>query len=61
MPKGEKILSPKQKDRTTTISKILEMKKKSNWYSQKFVLQLVFKIILNWYEFSKLASTSKPS
>jgi hypothetical protein len=37
------------------------MKKKSNWYSQKFVLQLVFKIILNWYEFSKLASTSKPS
>jgi hypothetical protein len=26
MPKGEKVLSPKQKDRTTTISKIFEMK-----------------------------------
>jgi hypothetical protein len=26
MPKGEKILSPKQKDRTTTISQIFEMK-----------------------------------
>jgi hypothetical protein len=26
MPKGEKILSPKQKDRTTTISKKFEMK-----------------------------------
>jgi hypothetical protein len=26
MPKGEKLLSPKQKDRTTTISKIFEMK-----------------------------------
>jgi hypothetical protein len=26
MPKGEKILSPKQKDRTTTISKNFEMK-----------------------------------
>jgi hypothetical protein len=26
MPKGEKVLSPKQKDRTTTISKFFEMK-----------------------------------
>jgi hypothetical protein len=26
MPKGEKLLSPKQKDRTTTISKKFEIK-----------------------------------
>jgi hypothetical protein len=26
MPKGEKVLSPKQKDRTTTISKNFKMK-----------------------------------
>jgi hypothetical protein len=51
MPKGEKILSPKQKDRTTTISKKIR-NERFNWYSQMFVFQLVLKAISNWYELS---------
>jgi hypothetical protein len=38
MPKGEKVFSPKQKDRTTTNFKIF--KNFSNWYLN--VLQMVF-------------------
>jgi hypothetical protein len=38
--KGEKILSPKQKDRTTTISKIQKFRnERFNLYSQMFVFQ----------------------
>jgi hypothetical protein len=37
MPKGEKVLSPKQKDRTTTISKF-----------HKCLFQLVFKLAWKW-------------
>jgi hypothetical protein len=47
MPKGEKVLSPKQKDRTTTISKKFEMKFLTG------ILQLVFISIdafSNWYQ-----------
>jgi hypothetical protein len=41
MPKGEKILAPKQKDRTTAKFKIF--KNFSNWYQNVFDLfQLVF-------------------
>jgi hypothetical protein len=39
MPKGEKILSPKQKDRTTTNLK-LHFEKFSNWYSTKFSISI---------------------
>jgi hypothetical protein len=40
MPKGEKILSPKQKDRTTTISKKFEIKDLVGTYKGLF---------FNWY------------
>jgi hypothetical protein len=41
MPKGEKVFSPKQKDRTTTNFKIF--KNFSNWYLNVFdLVQLVF-------------------
>jgi hypothetical protein len=45
MPKGEKVLSPKQKDRTTILKKIVYF---SNWYQdfskRKCLFQLVFKL-----------------
>jgi hypothetical protein len=49
MPKGEKILSPKQKDRTTTISNF--SKWWFNWISQMFVFQFISMLIRsqNWY------------
>jgi hypothetical protein len=56
MPKGEKILSPKQKDRTT-ISKKFEMNLllvNFNWYMFQLVsnLQLTYESrISNWYLF----------
>jgi hypothetical protein len=40
MSKGEKVLSPKQKDRTT-ISKVKIF--------EKCLFQLVFELIFNWY------------
>jgi hypothetical protein len=54
MPKGEKILSPKQKDRTTTISKNFEMKDLIgihkclffNLYSRQFQISIYFKTLL---------------
>jgi hypothetical protein len=54
MPKGEKILSPKQKDRTTTISKKIKMKDLIaihkclffNWYSRQFQISIYFKTLL---------------
>jgi hypothetical protein len=54
MPKGEKILSPKQKDCTTTISKKVKMKDLIgihkclffNWYSRQFEISIYFKTLL---------------
>jgi hypothetical protein len=56
MPKGEKILSPKQNDRTTAISKIFEMKDLVgihkdlffNWYLV-IAISSIGIYIQNWY------------
>jgi hypothetical protein len=63
MPKGEKKLSPKQKDRTTTIY--------FNWYLIKMNFHLVCEVkFLNWclmgifktpHKYEHLVSISKPS
>jgi hypothetical protein len=44
--KGEKILSPKQKDRTTHHFKKIQ-NERFNWHSQNLVFKLVFKAISN--------------
>jgi hypothetical protein len=53
MPKGEKVLSPKQKDRTIILKKIVYI---SNWYQdfskRKKLFQSIFGLIwkiINWY------------
>jgi hypothetical protein len=49
MPKGEKILSPKQKDRTTTISKIFKMKD---------LIGIHKGFVFNWYLVITISSIS---
>jgi hypothetical protein len=56
MPKGEKILSPKPKDRTTIVSKNFEMKDLIgihkylffNWYSRQFQIGMNFQISIHF-------------
>jgi hypothetical protein len=50
MPKGEKALSPKQKDRTTILTKKLVYI--SNWY-QKFSIKKVFISIGILFDFNE--------
>jgi hypothetical protein len=48
MPKGEKVLSPKQKDRTT-ISEFSKIKEEITSCLFQLVFELASKWIFNWY------------